>query len=312
MDALLSALAAQDYPEFEVVVVDDGSTDGTADVVRNRASGDRRVRLVSVDPVEPRKKHAVAAGIEAARFDLIALTDADCRPPNGWLAEITRHYGAETRSRIVIGYGPYDRRPTLLNRVARYENLVTSFLTAAACGLDRPYMAVGRNISYPRSLFERVGGLEGTMMSLSGDDDLFIQQAVRLGDVDVIHMLTPGSAVPSPAPRSWGSWLRQKQRHASAGRYYRVSVSLHLSVFHLSGIGLWIAPFYLGWVGVALLALRMAAQHIVLRRAATVFHERDLLPLQPLWELTYALYNLLVAPVGLLFKPREWRTGGER
>lgn len=309
--ALLTSLRAQEYKDFEVIIVDDGSTDATRDIVHEHMADDGRVRLVSVDPVEPRKKHALSAGINGAKHPVIALTDADCRPRSGWLRRVIRHYEGQHADRIVIGYGPYDRKPGVLNAVARFETFVTAFLTAAACGLEKPYMAVGRNISYPRELFERVGGLATTMRSLSGDDDLFLQTAVQRG-ATVIHMFGTDSFVPSPAPAKWSSWLRQKHRHASAGRYYRRDVQAHLAVFQTSGAALWLAPVVIGWAGVGFLLVRLTVQHIVLRRAARHLEEKDLMALHPLWDLTYTLYNLLVAPAGLLFRPRRWRTGDER
>ncbi len=311
LDSLLTKLRAQDYPDFEVVVVNDGSTDATAAIVDQHSGADARVRLVTVEPVQPRKKHAISAGIRAARHSLIALTDADCRPHRSWLRQVILHYEDDYTNRVIVGYGPYDRQPGAVNRVARYENFTTAFLTAAACGLGRPYMAVGRNIGYPRELFERVGGLDATMQSLSGDDDLFVQQAVRHG-ADVIHMFGAESFVPSPAPGSWSSWVRQKHRHTSAGRYYSRGVQAHIAAFQISGAAMWLAPLGLGWIGAAYFLLRLGVQHAVLRRAAAHFEERDLLTLHPLWDLTYSLYNMVIAPAGVLFSPQRWRTGSER
>lgn len=274
-------------------------------------AGDARIRLIAVEPVEPRKKHAISAGVDAAKHPLIALTDADCRPCRGWLWQVIRHYEGQHVDRIVIGHGPYDNEPGVLNRVARFENFVTAFLTAAACGLGRPYMAVGRNISYPRRLFERVGGLATTMHSLSGDDDLFLQTAVRNG-AGVVHMFGADSFVPSPAPATWASWFRQKHRHTSAGRYYPKRAQAHIAAFQISGAAMWLAPLIVGWIGVACLLIRLAVQHLVLRHAATHLQEKDLMALHPVWDLTYALYNVLIAPAGLLFRPRRWRTGHDR
>ncbi|MBT8400524.1 MAG: glycosyltransferase, partial [Rhodothermia bacterium] len=311
LNALLDALRSQAYPEFEVIIVDDGSTDATSNIVLDHIAADARVSLVTVEPVEPRKKHAITAGINAAKHPLIALTDADCRPSPAWLRRLVAHYDGLYSDRIVIGYGPYDREPGFLNYVARFENFTTAFLTAAACGVGRPYMAVGRNISYSRELFDRVGGLTTTMHSLSGDDDLFLQTAVGNG-ADVVHMFGKDAFVPSPPPGSWSSWLRQKHRHTSAGRYYPLGVQAHIAAFQISGVAMWLAPVLIGWVGVACLLLRLAVQHMALRNAATHLHEKDLLALHPLWDLTYVLYNVLVAPAGLLLQPRQWRTGDER
>lgn len=309
---LLRALSASAYRAFEVVIVDDGSTDRTADIVRGHMTNDDRVRVVQVTPREPRKKNALTAGIESARHELLAFTDADCRPGPLWLSAIAAHHGSRDRERVIVGWGPLDRTPGIVNRVARYENFVTAFLTAAACGLGRPYMALGRNLSYSRTLFRTIDGFRHSIESLSGDDDLLVQEVAQLRAAEVVYMFDPNSFVPSPAPKSWRSWLRQKRRHASAGRYYRPSLQLYLLVFHVTGIALWLAPFWLGLAGAAMLAARLVVQHAAVRDAARTFGELDLLPLQPLWELAFTVYNLVVAPVGVLFKPRTWHTGAKR
>ncbi len=308
LSRLLGALAGQDYDQFEAVIVDDGSTDSTASIASARCRGDARFRLVQVEPVQPRKKNALRAGIEEASYERLVFTDADCAPGPGWLSSMARHCGSEA---IVVGYSPFEASGTIVGRASRYETFVTGFLTTAAIGLGAPYMAVGRNLSYPKSVFDRIGGFAHSMASLSGDDDLLIQEASRRGG-RVVALLDPESFVATDAPATWSEWIRQKRRHASAARYYRARINMHLTVFHVSGHAMWLAPFLAGLPGLGLLLAKLVVQTIALARPAGVHRERDLIGLLPAWELIYALYNVLVAPFGALFGPRGWRTGGER
>ena len=132
LPALLAALAAQTHPDFEVIVVDDASEDGTAALVEARAEQDARFRLVRVtEPLAPRKKHALTQGIAAAHHNRLAFTDADCTPPPGWLTGLAAHAEAEPDA-VLVGYGPYRKEAGLLNAFVRYETLVTALLTAAA------------------------------------------------------------------------------------------------------------------------------------------------------------------------------------
>ena len=306
LPALLSALTAQTHACFEVVVVDDASADGTARVVQAWAEHHANVRLVRVEqPRAPRKKHALTRGIAAARYEHLVFTDADCTPPPGWLEALARRHAARPPDALLIGYSPYRRRPGLLNRLVRYETLVTAFLTAAAAGLGRPYMAVGRNLSYGRALFEAVGGFGHSARSTSGDDDLFVQAAARRG-AHAHYVFDARTFVPTEAPATWRAWLRQKQRHTSAGRFYRPSVKVHLALFHASGLALWLAPLVAGRRGALLLGARLALQGGVLARAARALGAHDLLPALPGLEALYGLYTLCVAPLGLLRMPRRW------
>jgi cellulose synthase/poly-beta-1,6-N-acetylglucosamine synthase-like glycosyltransferase len=305
LPALLDALATQTYPALEVVVVDDASEDGTAALVEARRAEDPRFRLARVtDPVAPRKKHALALGIASARHDRLAFTDADCVPPPGWLETLAAHAAAEPDA-VLVGYGPFRKTPGTLNAFVRYETLVTALMTAAAVGLGRPYMAVGRNFSYPRSVFETIGGFEHSLQSLSGDDDLLVQEAHRHG-VPVRYVADPGAFVVSEAPATWRRWLRQKLRHTSAGRHYDRDVQAGLAVFHGSNLLVWVAPLVLGWTGAGLLAARFLVQRAVLRSAMEALGERDLTLAQPLLDAGYALYNTLLAPLGTVWRPKRW------
>ncbi len=304
LPALLAALAAQSHPDFEVVVVDDASQDATAALVEALAARDGRFRLVRVaEPREPRKNHALALGIAATRHERLALTDADCTPPPGWLAALAAE-AARAPDAVLVGYGPYREAPGTLNAFVRYETFVTAVLTAAAVGLGRPYMAVGRNLSYPRSVFERLEGAP-TLSVLSGDDDLLVQAAHRHG-TPVRFVFDPASFVPSEAPATWRAWARQKLRHASAGKHYGPGVQASLAVFHGSNLVAWLAPLFLGWTGAGLLAARFLVQRAVLRDAAQSFGETDLMLPQPLLDAGYALYNTLLAPLGAVLTPKRW------
>jgi len=176
---LLDALAHQDHSVFEVVVVDDGSNDRSSDLVSDWRDGDPRFRLVENPVDRSGKKGAVSTGIGEARHDLIALTDADCRPGRGWLSAVARAHGESAA--IVVGYGPYSREKSILNSLIRYETFATAMMTAGAIGLGYPYMAVGRNLSYPKEVAVKLHTRARGQVLLSGDDDLFVQEASHSG-----------------------------------------------------------------------------------------------------------------------------------
>lgn len=309
LPALLNALVRQTHPCYEVIVVDDASTDATAAVVRRYAARHANIRLVRVgQPQPPRKKHALTQGIAAARHEVLAFTDADCTPPPGWLEALARRQDAEGDV-LVVGYSPFREAPGVLNALARYETFVTGLYTAAAVGWNRAYMAVGRSMSYPRALFNAVGGFAHSQQSMSGDDDLMVQHVVRCNAAPVSHAFGPETYVPSDAPETWRAWVHQKRRHASAGRYYAPYARLHLTCFHATGLALWAAPLVGPW-GLLLLGTKLVVQTAVLRHAAGVLGERPLLRGLPLWELLYTAYPLLLAPLGLLARPRHWQPDG--
>lgn len=324
LPALLDALDVQTHREFEVIIADDGSMDGTAELIESRAAewtieGGPSLRCVRVLEGEaesdglPRKKHALTRAIAEATHDRLAFTDADCRPPPEWLSTIVRYAkdGDEAKRAVLVGYGPYRKERGLLNAFVRYETFLTAFVAASAVGWKRPFMAVGRNFSYTKNLFERLGGFEHSAASLSGDDDLLVQETSRTSAAPVQFVLDRASFVPSDAPDSFRGWLRQKLRHTSAGRYYSRTAKAHLLAFHLSNLLLWMGIPLLRitsgvWWGAAFLAARFLIQRAVLRPAEHTFGTHSLSLAQPLLDGLYLIYNTLVAPVGPLLRPKKW------
>lgn len=305
--ALLDALLQQTHPNYEVLIIDDDSEDATADLVREAAAAHPNLRLLQMQsPTQPRKKRALMRGIDEAQHELLALTDADCRPPAGWLAALAQTAAAATPDTLLVGYSPYRAEPTFLNGVASYETFITGIYTAAAIGLGHPYMGVGRNLAYTQALFHRIEGFKHSMHIYCGDDDLFIQEVVRQQAAPVRHVFGPETYVESEAPTSWRRWIHQKRRHTSVSPQYRFPTKVHLGIFHHSAIALWAAPFFLGWIGAALLGGKLLVQWGVMARAARVLRETRFVPLLPFWELSYTLYTVLVAPLGILFKPHKW------
>lgn len=303
---LLEALDRQTHPSYEAILVDDASADETLDIARAWAKDRPHAQVVRIEaPSRPRKKNALTQGITAAQYSLLAFTDADCVPPPEWLSVLASTHSSAPNATVLVGYSPL-RGSGLLGGFAGYDTLVAGMYAAATAGLGRPYLAVGRNLSYPRSVFEQVGGFAESQESMSGDDDLFVQAVHRHDAAPVRALLDERSFVPSEGPVTWRDWLHQKQRHASAGRSYPWNVGLHLTLFHSCLIALWGAPLVLGTMGLGLLATGLLVRHALLGPASQTFQEEPLLSLFPLWELGYALYHLLVVPVGVLRPPERW------
>ncbi len=307
LPALLESLTRQTHPEYEIVIVDDASEDASRSIIQEWQADHPNLRLVMVDdPIEPRKKHALSLGIDAARYETLAFTDADCAPSSEWLEDGARMLAADPQRLLLVGYSPFRKAAGLLNRFSRYETLVTGQMTAAAIGLGRPYMAVGRNMFYSKELFDRTGGFSSTLQSLSGDDDLFVQQVYARNSGRVVQLFGDETYVPTDAPRTFIQWLRQKMRHTSAGRFYPRNAQLHLTIYHATSILLCLAPFFIGWIGAAFLAARFLAHGLSLSQAAKNFGERSLMPSYPVLEILYIVYNMVVAPAGLVRKPVRW------
>ena len=217
----LPRVLEQDYPEFEVVVVNDCSTDGTEQLLSEMSVRYKHLRYTSIPSNEKflhGKKLAVTIGLKSARYNHVLLTDADCYPvSNLWLQKMTSNLTREKK--IVLGYGGYERRKGLLNLLIRYETVFTAiqYLSYAIGG--RPYMGVGRNLAYEKALFFNNKGFASHYHLSSGDDDLFVNEiAVKENTAVEISKESHTLSIPKT---SFRNWIKQKKRHLSAGVHYK-------------------------------------------------------------------------------------------
>lgn len=217
----LPVVLEQDYPDFEVVVVNDRSWDGTNDLLETFAKQYRHLKVVTVNEGSKfiaGKKFAVTMGIKAASHEWLVFTDADCVPASSqWLRGMQQPEDEHTE--ILLGYSPYLKKRGLLNALIRFETFFTAvnYLSFALKGM--PYMGVGRNMAYKKSLFFNNKGFAAHMHIPSGDDDLFVNAHAHKGNTNIcIH---PDAQVWSEPNTSFGAYLRQKKRHFGAGKLYK-------------------------------------------------------------------------------------------
>ena len=226
----LPAVLQQDHPDFEVIVVNDRSWDGTRDVLDAFASQYKHLKIVTVaegGKFIAGKKFAVTMGIKAAANEWLVFTDADCVPASpSWLTGMQQS-GNEKIS-IVLGYSPYLRKRGLLNCLIRFETFFTAvnYLGFALKGM--PYMGVGRNMAYKKSLFFKNKGFAAHMHIPSGDDDLFVNAHADSSNTEI--RINPEAHVWSVPNTSFGGYLRQKKRHFGAGKFYKRKHKFILSV----------------------------------------------------------------------------------
>ena len=300
---LLSALEAQVHPVFEVIVVDDHSTDSTADVVRRWNNRDSRYSLLESDGSG--KKAALQTGIEAAKYDICAFTDADCFPPPSWLARHASYYDSDSKVGVV-GFAPLRTKKGLLGLVQRFDVEFAQFFAASSIGNKLAFMATGRNLSYSRELFEEVEGFSRHAHTVSGDDDLLLQDIRTKTDATIYWDDSAEILVESEPQNTWSQWLRQKRRHSSDGRLFVKDVKIAQALFYGTFMGVWFAGFFdLGFAFVGwpiLLAVQLFSMWDIHR----LFGHRYSLWWLPFLSAWFAFYSLVVPITGFLRPPSRW------
>ena len=295
----LPAVLEQDYPSYEVVVVNDCSEDNTDDLLGEMMARypHLRVSMIQKDPgFTHTKKLAMLIGIKAAKNELLVFTDADCRPasPN-WLREVAS--AATAKTDIIIGYGGYIPEKGLLNSYIRYETMFIAMQYFGMAMAGKPYMGVGRNLAYRRSFFFDRGGFGPHNHIMSGDDDLFVNRNATSENCSL--MISHDSFTLSAAQKNVGAWIKQKRRHFSTAAYYKPDDKVRLFMEPFSRVawyGLLITMLVMlaSWPVVLLLAIaRLVMRAVILRKAAATFNEPQL------WYIS--LFFDILAPIVTAF-----------
>jgi cellulose synthase/poly-beta-1,6-N-acetylglucosamine synthase-like glycosyltransferase len=238
---LVPLLLRQEYAAgFELVLIDDRSRDDTQLFAQQLTQYyPDRFRLVTVTHTPAGfapKKYALTLGIKAARHQQLLFTDADCRPAGpGWLASMQQGFAQRGGADIVLGFSDFAEQPGLLNKLVRYETLVTAAQYLSFAWAGHPYMGVGRNLAYTSATFYRTKGFASHIRRLSGDDDLLVQDAVALGARAAV-VADPAAYTRSQPVGTWRAWWRQKRRHLSAGTRYRAADRRRLGLYMGSSV----------------------------------------------------------------------------
>ena len=230
----LPLILEQDYPDFEVIVVNDRSEDETERILNELALKYPHLKSARVK-IDPQfingKKLALTLGIKASANEWLLLTDADCRPDGKqWLAQMQKNFRKNTD--IVLGYGGYIKEPGLLNLLIRFETAYTAMQYIGMAMAGKPYMGVGRNLAYRKSLFFRNNGFGSHSGLISGDDDLFVNETATKNNIAVeVH---PDSFTWSETVKNFDEWYRQKKRHLTTASRYNAPSKARLIIDNVS------------------------------------------------------------------------------
>jgi len=309
----LEAVLNQDYPEYQVIVVNDCSWDESKEYLEQIQPQYKHLKIVTIneqDKYRHGKKFALSLGIKAAKYELLLLTDADCKPVSSrWISDMVSAYNPETE--IVIGYGAYRKTPGLLNKWVRMDTVFNAIQYLSAALARNTYMGVGRNLSYRKQLFFKNKGFASHNHIMSGDDDLFINETANSKNVSV--ELRPESFTESAARSSFSSWLKQKKRHMSTGTFYRTKDKLSIGsffashfLFYLSLVVIIFSPF--GWqLALTLWLTRLLIQLLIFGFCMKKLGELDILWLLPIFDFIVLILYPSLSVSNLLFKDKTWR-----
>ncbi|MBU8892852.1 MAG: glycosyltransferase [Bacteroidales bacterium] len=310
----LPSILNQDYPDYEVIVVNDCSEDESEFVLERFQKKYKHLKTTTIKQDEKfyhSKKLALTIGIKAAKNDLLLLTDADCIATNDkWVEKMQNSFTDKTE--IVLGYGGYAREKKLINNLIRFDTLFIALQYLTFALARKPYMGVGRNLAYRKSLFFKNKGFASHNHIISGDDDLFVNEVSTKKNTNI--EISRESITLSQAESSFSGWFKQKKRHISTGKLYKSGIKWRLFCENTSRVSfyvlftlsmLWFKEFYIYISGV--FAFRILMQLVIFKVAMKRLNEKYLLIPSLLYDILMPFINFTFILANYFTKKNKWK-----
>lgn len=310
----LPSLLKQRYNNFELILINDCSNDNTLEVMKQfKEESNIPIKIVDVYENEQflgSKKYALTLGIKSASYEHLLFIDADCKPiSENWIAEMVHYFSNQYQ--LVLGYGAYKKiEKSFLNKLIRFETLFTAIQYFSYSKIGIPYMGVGRNLAYTKTLFLSINGFVKHLKIKSGDDDLFVNQVGT--KQNTINCYSPNSFTESYPKTTFKEWIQQKRRHISTASYYKPIHKLLLGTFYSSQLLFWVLSllllgfFYKWQIIFGLIFLRILIQYIIIGYSAKRLNEKDLILYAPFLELFLIIIQMFIFIKNLILKPKHW------
>lgn len=282
----LPEVLRQDYPDYEVIVVNDGGSEETEILLRDMKLLYPHLRSTFVPDGTTNlstKKLALTLGIKAAKNDWLLFTDADCIPESDqWIASMARNF--TPKAEFVLGYGAYFTEKGFLNKLITYDTLFNALQFLGFAKAGNPYMGVGRNMAYRKEVFFKQNGFASTLHLRSGDDDLMVNHAANKHNT---RIETSANSLTWSAPeKNFRSWYFQKERHLSVSTFYNSKSKFSLileplsrGLFYLSLLTLIVLAVFTGNLilpafAILLFLLRFMWQLLIINKTSLYFSGR--------------------------------------
>lgn len=314
IDRLLHALQEQSHPAtfFEVIVVDDFSTDRTLEVIQTFLSETIHLAQPNSSSTQSSKKKAIEAGVQKAKGELIVITDADCIPKKNWLKTIASFY-LKTNAVFIAAPVKFKSSSSLLNIFQSLDFITLQGITAASVTANAHSMCNGANLAYLRSAFFEVDGFSGIDKLASGDDMLLMYKIWKKHPQGVHYLKNPEAIIETDPMPTWKKFFQQRIRWSSKAAFYKdwriKLVLLFVYLFNCLFFVLLITAIinnYYGWLLLFYLLGKLFIELPFVYSVAKFYKEEKLIIYFPFLQPVHIVYTVLIGLISQ-FGSYQWK-----
>lgn len=267
LEVNLPAILSQDYPNFEVIVVNCGSTDETDMVLKGLEQNHNNLYQTYIPEnaeTKNEKKLALTVGIKAAKNDILLFTEANCKPcSDQWIREFASAF--QGGKEIVLGFCKLDfEKKFAFRRFTAFDNLILGIKYLSMAIIHKPFMGIGRNMAYRKELFFREKGFSSILNIEDGEDDLFINRSAN--GMNTTVAISPESMTTTNIVDRFSTWKALKSKYLYTKQYYKGAQSFIFGCETFSKYG-----FYLSVAGAILLFAFNYTAYLIPAFAALLF-----------------------------------------
>lgn len=312
----IDAVLNQKFPpeQFELIVIDDHSTDRTSDVVLSYAHrGVQLIQLNESNKLNSYKKLAIAKAIDLCTGEIIVTTDADCRMGENWLMTIISYFETED---LYLLSSPvvYSEEKSFFERLQTLEFLYLIGLGAAGIGNKNPTTCNGANLAYRKDIFYEMGGFAGIDELASGDDELFLHKVAAKYPHKIGFCKSTDAVVYTDAKPTIRSFISQRKRWASKSTKYKnkaiVLLGITIWLFNFCMltcliVGLFYHYSYLFTFLVVLIA-KIIVEYLFIQPLTQFSKREELMRYLPILSLLHIIYLVYIGILGNIGK-YDWK-----
>lgn len=315
----VSSILQNNYPNnlFEIIIIDDFSTDKTSSIVKELQQQCSNIRLIQLEKIttgiiNSYKKKAIETAIDQSSFEWIVTTDADCTVPNQWL-RLFDAYIQSTNAFFIAAPVKFVNNKSILSIFQSLDFISLQGITAASVSAGMHSMCNGANLAYSKKVFHAVNAFKDIDTIASGDDMLLMHKIKQQYPSQIGYLFHPEAVVETLPMPGWKSFINQRIRWASKARSYRDKrIFIVLLVVYLFNLGLVALPFLsifrpallLPWL--YLLLAKTVCEMIFMYSVSKFFGELKLLKWFPFMQPLHIIYTVISGFLGS-FGTYQWK-----